>query len=70
MALFPLVTNGWGTKYLISDMAPALLAKEEGPATKKELDLVVICARPFPHPNNHGQTGFHHLPAQSVGGLL
>jgi hypothetical protein len=30
---FPPVANGWGTKNLILDMAPPLLAKEEGPPT-------------------------------------
>jgi hypothetical protein len=28
---FPPVANGWGTIHSISDMAPPLLAKEEGP---------------------------------------
>jgi hypothetical protein len=27
---FPLVANGWGTKYPIPDMVSPLLAKEEG----------------------------------------
>jgi hypothetical protein len=30
MALFPLVTNGWGTKYPIQYMVPLLLAEGEG----------------------------------------
>jgi hypothetical protein len=33
MTRFPPATNGWGTKYLVLDMAPPLLAKEEGPPT-------------------------------------
>jgi hypothetical protein len=30
---FPPVANGWGTMPPILDMAPSLLAKEEGPPT-------------------------------------
>jgi hypothetical protein len=30
---FPLAANGWGTIHPIPDMAPPLLAKEEGPLT-------------------------------------
>jgi hypothetical protein len=41
---FPLVTNDWGTMHLIPNMSPPLLAEEEGPPTKKELNPGVIHA--------------------------
>jgi hypothetical protein len=32
---FPPVTNGWRTMHLVLDMAPPLLAEEEGPPTQR-----------------------------------
>jgi hypothetical protein len=33
MVWFPLIANGWGTKYPVLDIAPPLLAEEERPPT-------------------------------------
>jgi hypothetical protein len=35
---FPPVASGWGTIHPIPDVAPPLLAREDGPPTKRELD--------------------------------
>jgi hypothetical protein len=52
---FPPMTNGWGTKYLVSDMVPPLLVEEEGLLTETELDSGIIRTGPPPHHNDHGQ---------------
>jgi hypothetical protein len=61
----PPAANGWETKHLIPDMVPPLLAEEEGPQTKKELDPGMICTGPLSDLNSHGQAGFHHLSTHS-----
>jgi hypothetical protein len=66
MAQFPPTANGWGTKYPILDMTPPLLAEEEGPPTKKELDSGVIYTCRFPHLGSPRRAGFCHLSAQST----
>jgi hypothetical protein len=45
---FPPIENDWGTIHLMPNMAPPLLAEEEGPPTYKELSTGVIHAIAFP----------------------
>jgi hypothetical protein len=47
-------------------MAPQLVAKEEGPPTKKELNLGVIHTIAFPHYDSRGQVGFCYRSARST----
>jgi hypothetical protein len=55
---FPPVVNGWGTIQPVLDMAPPLLAEEEGPPTYKELNRGAIRTISLPHYSRHGQVGF------------
>jgi hypothetical protein len=45
----------------ILDIAPPLLAEEEGPPTQKELNPGAIHIISLPHYGRHGEAGFHHL---------
>jgi hypothetical protein len=74
---FTLAVNDWGTIHPILDMAPPLLAKEEGPLTKKELNLGILHTNAFPHCNSCGQEGSRYCrpvlpppPAQDEPGHL
>jgi hypothetical protein len=51
---FPPAANGWRIIHPISDMAPPLLAEEEGSPTKKELNLGSIRTISLPYYGRRG----------------